>query len=152
MTVTVVEVDAATVRPLRHVVLREGRPETESVYPQDELPEAFHLAVLDEHGRVVACGTFFPEPYEGRSAWRLRGMATDAGVRGLGYGSALMHDALLRLSQRGADLLWCNARETALGFYRRFGFTTVGEEFVSVGVPHYVALLEVTATPKGTST
>lgn len=154
--VTVRRVSAAQVRPLRHAELRAGRPLTESVYPQDDVPETLHLAAFDTEGLLVACGTFFPEPYAGRPAWRLRGMVSAPEVRGRGYGAALLAAAIARLRADGSTLLWCNARTTALAFYRSFGFTTVGQEFEVVGVPHYRAVLElvdpVAAPVKGTST
>jgi predicted GNAT family N-acyltransferase len=145
-------VDAATVRPLRHAVLRSGRPPEESQYPQDDLPDTLHLAALDDSGDVLACATVFPEPYEGRPAWRLRGMASAPEVRGQGHAGALLAEALRLLHALGAELLWCNARVAALPFYLRFGFTTVGEQFEVVGVPHYLAVLELTPTVNGTST
>lgn len=147
----VVAVDADQVRPLRHAVLRAGRPLEESVYPEDELPDTLHLAALADDGSVRACGTFFPEPYQGRAAWRLRGMASDPRVRGKGFAGALLAVALDRLRRGGVTVVWCNARTSALPFYRRFGFAAVGEEFEVVGVPHYVAVLSLTG-PKATST
>jgi len=150
--VRIVRVDAAAVRPLRHAVLRAGRPPAESVYPQDELVDTLHLAALTPDATVAACGTFFPEPYGDRPAWRIRGMATDAALRGQGYGSALLAEALRLLADRDVTTVWCNARTQALPFYRGFGFTTVGQEFDVIGVPHYVAVLSLTGTPKGTST
>lgn len=148
----VVAVDADRVRPLRHAVLRAGRPPEESVYPQDGLPDTLHLAVLDDDGSVLVCATFFPEPYEGRDAWRLRGMASDPRVRGRGFAGALLAEALDLLRRRGVALVWCNARTSALPFYRRFGFATVGQEFEVVDVPHYVAVLALTQETNGTST
>lgn len=145
-------VDAATVRPLRHAVLRPGQPPEASVYAEDELPTTIHLAALDDRGEVVACATFFAEEYQGRPAWRLRGMASAPEVRGQGYGAAILATALARLRRDGVRLLWANARVVALPFYRPFGFVTVGEEFAVVGVPHYVAVLDLTAAPNGTST
>jgi len=145
-------VDAAVVRPLRHAVLRAGRPAAESVYPQDEFGETLHLAALTSDGSVAACGTFFPQTYEGRPAWRLRGMASDPKFRGQGYAAALLTEALRLLAERGVTTIWCNARTEALRFYQGFGFTTVGEEFESAGVPHYVAVRSLTGSPNGTST
>jgi predicted GNAT family N-acyltransferase len=148
----VVQVDAATVRPLRHAVLRAGRPAAESVYPQDDLADTVHLAAVDPDGTVVACGTFFPEALGGEPAWRLRGMATASGVRRQGHAGSLLAEALRLLDGRGVTTLWCNARTAALPFYRRWGFTVLGEEFESAGVPHYRAVLSLTGTRNGTPT
>ena len=43
------------------------------------------------------------------------------------------------LRARGGDLLWCNARVVALGFYERLGFVAEGPEFEIVPIgPHFV--------------
>jgi ribosomal protein S18 acetylase RimI-like enzyme len=136
-------VDAATVRPLRHAMLRAGRPAEESFYPPDELDETIHLAayVNDE---VVGTVTFFPEPLDGEPAWRLRGMAVDRALQNSGIGSTIMHEMTRRLREHGVTLLWCNARTSALGFYRKQGFEVVGEEFIAdASVPHYRAILQL---------
>jgi predicted GNAT family N-acyltransferase len=37
----------------------------------------------------------------------------------------------------GARRLWANGRDTALGFYERFGFRVVGDGIVLSGLPHH---------------
>ena len=132
--------DAPAVRPLRQKMLRAGRPVSESVYPYDDLPEALHVAAY-AGDVVVGCATVYPEPYEGRPAYRLRGMAVEHEHQGSGVGSQVMTRVIDELRARGVALLWCNARTVALPFYRRHGFTPVGEEFLAAhDIPHYVAV------------
>lgn len=143
MTIAIRRVDADVVRPLRHAVLRAGTDPEESIYPADDLADTVHLAVY-EGGDVVGTATLFPELYEGRPAWRLRGMAVAEAHRGTGLGSTLLAEVLALVHERGGDLIWCNARTVALPFYAGLGFTIVGDEFlVANGVPHYVAVLKV---------
>jgi predicted GNAT family N-acyltransferase len=143
--VQVTQTDAATVRPLRHHVLRFGLPPEESVYPQDDLPETVHL-VASDGGQIVGVATVFPEAYEGRAAWRLRGMAVVEASRNRGIGSLLLREVVSLAHGNDVDVLWCNARTAALSFYERHGFTIVGEEFLAAGgVPHRVAVLELKA-------
>ena len=136
--VRVEPVPVSTVMPLRRHVLRPGLPPEESSYEQDELPTTLHLAAFDGEGVVVGCCTWFPDPLDGRPAWRLRGMATAPEARGRGVGADLVRAGLAAGAERGFDLVWCNARTTAVGFYERHGFEAVGEEFLAVhGIPHY---------------
>ncbi len=75
-------------------------------------------------------------PTEG---WRLRGMATEADVRGAGFGTALLAAAIEHVAASGGRELWCNARLVAVGFYQRAGFGVVSEEFDIPGIgPHVV--------------
>lgn len=146
MTVQVRRVGADVVRPLRQAVLRPGSDPAESVYPQDDDAATVHIAALDGEV-VVGTATMFPEEYDGRPAWRLRGMAVAEERRGSGIGSVLFAALLTTVQRQGCDLLWCNARTVALTFYRGHGFDVVGDEFlVASGVPHYVAVLTDVAT------
>ncbi|WP_346621762.1 GNAT family N-acetyltransferase [Blastococcus montanus] len=64
-------------------------------------------------------------------------MATDPPVRGAGVGRALVEHGLARL----ADLVWCDARTSAVGFYERTGSRVVGEEFDKPGLGPHVGML-----------
>jgi predicted GNAT family N-acyltransferase len=58
------------------------------------------------------------------------------GFRGRRLGAAVM-DALEEEGRsRGLEGLWCHAQLTAAGFYRRLGWTAVGEEFIEAGIRH----------------
>ena len=136
-TVTVEESDAETTYPLWRDVLREGRP-----VPRLEDPAGtFHLAARTSSGQLVGVVRFSPAPCpwrrDARAPWQLRGMATDSGARGSGAGRALITEGLARVATLGGDLVWCDARVPAVGFYERMGFTVVTEEFVKPeGGPH----------------
>ena len=141
--VGVAVVPVAAILPLRAAVLRPGLPVEEARYEEDELSATLHLAAYDADGRVVGCSTWFPDPLDGRDAWRLRGMATAPEVRGSGVGARLVEAGLAVGTERGYGLTWCNARTPAVGFYRRYGFVPVGEEFLAVhDIPHYLMVRE----------
>ena len=136
--VTVAEVPAEVTYALRGAVLRPNGGEI--VWAGDEDPHTFHLAARSADGAVVGVVRFSPAPCPWREAaapWQLRGMATDAPVRGSGAGRALVDGGLTRIAARGGDLVWCDARVTAAGFYERMGFAVVTEPFDKPGIgPH----------------
>ena len=143
-TITVEQVDAAATNPLRAQELRQGRPvEIE----EDEAPYTLHLAARIDGGEIVGVVRLHPRdcPWRpGEGSWQLRGMATDPRVRGHGAGRALVAEGLARLSARGAQLVWCDARRPAVGFYERCGFTIVTEEYDLRPVgPHRGMLIEL---------
>lgn len=142
--VTVDEVPPEVTYELRGAILRPNGGEL--TWPGDEDAETFHLAARID-GRVVGVVRFSPAPCPWRpmatAAWQLRGMATDTVVRGSGAGKAMVEDGLQRVAARGGDLVWCDARTTAAGFYERMGFTVVTEEFEKPGIgPHLGMVIE----------
>jgi ribosomal protein S18 acetylase RimI-like enzyme len=66
-------------------------------------------------------------------------MATLPEVRGRGYGGLLLERCVGHAVNHGGRVLWCNARAAAVGFYRRYAFTTRGDPFDIPDLgPHYL--------------
>lgn len=134
---------------MRSQVLRPGIPPEALVYPGDGDPETVHFAAVAD-GHIVGIASLYHAPRAGSSdagEWQLRGMATAPEVRGKGFGAALVREAMAHARAKGGTLFWFNARVVALGFYRKLGFETVGDEFDVPGVgPHYVMLQRLTYT------
>ena len=133
-------------RPLRAEILRPGQDPETLVLHGDDIPGSFHAGAFED-GTLVCTATVYPEPMpiapeadvDVSNAFRLRGMATKAHLQGRGYGRAVLERCIEHVRDSGADVLWCNARTGALGFYRRLGFETVGDEFEIEGIgPHFV--------------
>ncbi|WP_116449799.1 GNAT family N-acetyltransferase [Blastococcus litoris] len=143
---TVDEVAAELTYPLRQAVLRPDGGDV--VWAGDEHPATVHLAARTGD-RIVGVVRFSPAACPWRSAehpWQLRGMATDPEVRGSGAGRALVVAGLEAVAARGGDLLWCDARVAAVGFYERMGFTVVTGEFDKPGIgPHRGMLVGITS-------
>lgn len=131
-------IDPAHTRNLRSVVLRPGRPVEECIYPEDTAPGAFHLASFDGE-KITGIASFSGENIEGATnAYRLRGMAVDPARQGQGIGADIMAFAFAHLASLGCDVLWCNARSSAAGFYTNLGFGIFSDEFDIPGIgPHY---------------
>jgi GNAT superfamily N-acetyltransferase len=146
---TVEEVPAEATHDLRWRVLRGRRPGAAVVFPEDGRPGAFHLAVRDsDGGAILAVASFSPEPTPyrpGLPAVHLRGMAVDDPWQNHGLGRLLLTTAVDRLRAAGAAVLWCNARDSAAGFYSRLGFEIFGEGFVLAesGFAHHVMVLDL---------
>jgi GNAT superfamily N-acetyltransferase len=150
VTVVVRRAAVAETIPLRHAVLRPGRPASASAYPEDDA--AVHLGAWDA-AVLVGCATVFPDPWPGSdlvgpepAAWRLRGMAVDPTRQRRGVGREVLAAAVAAARDAGAPLLWANARTTALGFYEKQGWRVAGAEYVTedTGLPHEPIVLDLT--------
>ncbi|HTQ80716.1 MAG TPA: GNAT family N-acetyltransferase [Thermoanaerobaculia bacterium] len=143
---TIRRITAAETRPIRHAVLRPGRPADEAIFSGDELPSTIHLgAFLGEHLTGVVTLTRVPYPLDGQDRdWQLRGMAVVAEARGRGVGGELIDRAIAEAAREEGRVLWCNGRTTARSFYERHGMEARGEEFERPHTgPHYLFFLEL---------
>ncbi|MBL7014338.1 MAG: GNAT family N-acetyltransferase [Candidatus Marinimicrobia bacterium] len=125
-------VDADIVRPLRQKVLRPGQPFHTTKIEKDENKDTVHYALyLDNF--LTSIATIYPEPlveYNFSLAYRLRGMATDPEYQGKGFGAQILKQCIMYLRDKtDTKYLWCNARESAFGFYEKFGFEIIGDIF-----------------------
>lgn len=142
MTVPVRVVDGAATRELRRAVLRPTWPVGSAMHGDDD-PDAVHLAALDDNDRVIGSCVLLPRAYalrpEQDASWQLRGMATEAARRSQGVGAAVVARALTEIARRRGRLVWCEARVSAVEFYRRHGFDVDGPEFehAETGIPHF---------------
>lgn len=118
------------------------------IFPEDSRPDAFHVAVRDDNGEIAAVASFSTEGTPHRPtcrAVRLRGMAVDRPAQHHGLGRLLVTTIVDRLRQAGVEVLWCNARDSAAGFYARLGFEVVGDGFVlpESGIAHHVMVRDL---------
>lgn len=140
---------------LRRRVLREGDPEISVQDPRDDEATSLHFAgLLDE--RVVASASFFtsrPPLNSGLVSYQLCYMALDFDVQSRGYGAVLLDTAFNELRERGAQQVWANARDSALGFYQSTGWSTLaGSEHLSLvtQLPHTVIFMPLSdVAPSG---
>lgn len=133
-----------TVKPLRVEVLRRGTPVDHCDYPEDSLPDAVHLAI-ERDGEIVATSTWFtkacPE-HPGIPSVQLKGMAVRESLQGEGLGARLIDAGIQLAAERNATIVWARARDSALGFYAKCGFSVSGDGFIDgpTAMPHHIVV------------
>ncbi len=143
--VEIKQIKAKDTQDIRHRVLRPEQPESNAIYPNDDLEGTFHLGAF-ENDVLIGVASFYPE----KSAvimvadqYRIRGVAAERGMRLKGVGSALLATGETEIWNRGAEIIWCNARIVAVGFYEKHGYRRVGKSFVIPGIgEHYLMTKE----------
>ncbi len=83
-------------------------------------------------GRLVGCVLGVPDA----DAVRIRQMVVTEEMRGRGIGAGLMAALEASFAAEGITRFRLNARLDAVEFYRRLGFTPLGEPFAELGIPH----------------
>jgi len=154
---SVVELSAGETHDLRRRVLRPDSPQEAMAWDIDRRPRVVHLGLRRGAG-IMAVATLAPAaaPSEveravddrgaRRDPWQLRGMAVDPTEQGGGLGRLLLGAVVTRARAEGATLLWANGRDSTEHFYRRAGWTVLGDGFVTdFGVAHHTIVLDLRA-------
>lgn len=116
--------------PIRHQVLWPNKAPQFCMVEGDE--QALHFAVMVDQKIVCVASLYI----DNKSA-RLRKFATLHLFQGKGVGSCMLNHIIKSLKQQGINYLWFDARESAVDFYKRFGFNASGELFYKSGVAYY---------------
>ena len=131
------QVDTQQVLPVRQQVLWPDKPMSFCLVDGDEMASHYGAFVADQ---LVCVASIY---FNGNHA-RLRKFATVEQYQGQGIGTKVIQHVLDSLKNRDVDYFWCDARTTAIGFYRRFGLQTEGEEFRKSNVGYFKMSLSLT--------
>jgi len=123
-------------RPVRErVFIEEQRVPRELEWDEwDETSD--HAVAFDTEGNPIGTARLLPDGRVGR-------MAVLKDWRGKGVGAALLGAMLDRARGRSMARATLHAQTQAAGFYRRFGFSERGGEFLEAGIPHVEMTLEL---------
>ncbi len=144
---TIKKLDISDIKPLRYQVLWQHKSSTdECVIDADFESTTFHIGAI-KNNEVVGTSTFIidiNDEFNILNQYRLRAMATSPKVRGEGVGRQIIKFAIKQLKQMNVDLLWCDARLIATGFYEKMGFKTLGDIYnvPQIG-PHQLMYIEL---------
>ncbi|OYV06044.1 MAG: hypothetical protein CFE26_08435 [Verrucomicrobiales bacterium VVV1] len=117
---------------LRHEVLRV--PIGLSLHDEDLSNERdqLHFGLFDEDELVACVIAVVLSPNEAK----IRQMAVSPEHQRKGCGRLIIEGLERNLAARGVTHFSMHARRSAVGFYEKLGYSTIGEEFTEVGLPH----------------
>jgi predicted GNAT family N-acyltransferase len=90
-----------------------------------------HLVALQD-GLVVGCLVLTPRGSE----VQMRQVAVRPDLQGQGIGRLLVEESEIVARRGGFASMVLHARDTAIPFYQRLGYTTVSDVYEEVGIPH----------------
>jgi len=126
----IVEISWEATIDIRHAVMWPNKPREFCHVTGDE--RALHFGAFIDSNLVCVASLFL----EGDSG-RLRKFATLEAMQGQGIGSQMLTHVMQEAQRRGITYFWCDARESAVEFYSRFGMSVEGENFFKAGQPYF---------------
>ena len=127
--------------PVRHEVLRKGKPIETCQFKGDDDDNTTHFGLFLEN-KLVGIISIFKEKnnlFSETNQYQIRGMAVLEAFQGKGLGVELVKEAENHCINLNADLIWFNAREKAVTFYKKLDYTIIGDSFIIPDVgPHFV--------------
>jgi predicted GNAT family N-acyltransferase len=109
----------------------------QGIAPEDEWDAddatALHAVLFDVNGQPLGNARLLQPSTNVAKVGR---MAVLEEARGRGYGARLLQALILEARRRGHQEVRLSAQRTAEQFYALYGFSSIGERFDEVGIPH----------------
>ena len=114
--------------PVRNLVLRTGKPIETCHFTGDDLSSTKHfgLYINQKITGVISIYKNKNSIFKSPNQSQIRGMSVLSEFQGKGIGKLLVNYSENYLVQNDISLLWFNARETAVPFYEKLGYTKTG--------------------------
>ena len=128
--------------PVRHEVLRKGKPIETCQFKGDDDENTVHFG-LYQNERLNGIISIFKEKNELFSEinqFQIRGMAVLEEFQGKGFGAELVKEAENHCISLNTDLIWFNARENAVPFYKKLDYIIIGDSFLIPDVGIHFAM------------
>lgn len=118
---------------LRHQILRQPLGLSFSKEELEREKDNILIGAFDED-QMLGCCMLTPVDAE---TLQVRQMAVNNNLQGKGIGASIMAFAENLSRDKGFKKLVMHARDTAIGFYEKFGFKVNGNQFTEVNLPHH---------------
>ncbi len=128
--------------PVRHEVLRKGKPIETCQFKGDDDENTTHFGLYVEDKLIGIISIFkennilFPE----LNQFQIRGMAVLEAFQGKGFGAKLVKEAENHCINLNTNLIWFNARENAVPFYKKLNYIIIGDSFLIPDVGIHFAM------------
>jgi len=117
------------IRKLRKIYLYSNNLSNLSNYKEDTYKKTKHYGIFKDH-KLVSGLTLIENTKDLKEKdVQIRGMFTIKSEMKKGYGSMLIENVIIKSKQKNIQNIWCNARISALKFYKKNKFIEVGEKF-----------------------
>jgi GNAT superfamily N-acetyltransferase len=136
------KISSSATYPVRHEVLRKGKPIETCQFKGDDDENTVHFGLYQKE-QLIGIISIFKEPsilFLEKNQLQIRGMAVLEEFQGKGFGAELVKAAENYCINQNIDLIWFNAREKAVLFYKKLGYTSIGDSFLIPDVGIHFAM------------
>ena len=119
---------------LRYSILRAPLGLNFSQEDLDKEKDHIHIASFEDDELLGCCMLTKIDPH----TLQLRQMAVKDNLQRKGIGASIVSFAESIAKDKGYRRIIMHARDTAIGFYEKFGYKVKGDEFREVNLPHHV--------------
>lgn len=131
---------------IRHPILREGKPIESCFFDGDDLKTTSHFGLFDED-KLIGVVSLFENKikiFNHENQFQIRGMAVLKEFQKKSFGEQLIQHLEAFVNIKGKTLIWFNARELAVPFYKKMGYKIFGNSFLIENVgTHFVMAKEL---------
>lgn len=135
------KIDATQTYSVRQMVLRPGKSIESAFFDGDQLQTTHHFG-FKMSDKIVGVLSLYDKRnavFDELSQFQLRGMAVLPEYQNRNIGNQLLDFAEDYARNLKIELIWCNARESAIGFYSARNYHAVGDIFTIADVgEHYI--------------
>ncbi len=121
---------------IRQKVLWPNKPKEFCIVEGDEF--ANHYGIYGKNKLIGVAST-----YKNENSVRLRKFAVIQENQGEGYGRKLLKRIIELERESGSGIFWCDARESAVSFYKQFGMEVEGSVFYKSEVSYFKMSLDL---------
>lgn len=114
---------------IRHRVMWAEKPFEGVKLPNDD--DGLHFGLFKDNILISVVSLFIEDDLA-----QFRKFATEIEEQGKGYGAKLLAYLMQQCIERNVKILWCNARTSAIGFYKKFGLAIVSDAWVKEGIDY----------------
>ncbi len=123
--------DWTTAVRLREKILREPLGSAFSAQELDEEKSHFQIAGFLDHD-LISSAVLVPEGVE----MKMQRVVVKENYRSMNVGSDMMIFCEKLAADKGFKVMYCHARDSAVNFYLKNGYTGIGNYFNEDGIPH----------------
>ena len=129
--ITINKINYLDTFPVRSAVLRQGKPIETCFFLSDDAVGTTHFGLYNENNIIGVASVFTSnnENFDKKNQFQLRGMAILEEYQSTGFGKLLIEEIFNFIQLQKTELLWFNARESAVPFYEKLGCTKKGASF-----------------------